>query len=34
MYIKNQSLAIPADLEKIDLNEFIVIDLRGRIFSH
>ncbi|WP_300795374.1 rhodanese-like domain-containing protein [Helicobacter sp. UBA3407] len=37
MYIKNQSLAIPADLEKIDLNEFIVIDLRGRgyfLISH
>ena len=37
MYIKNQSLATPVDLEKIDLSEFIVIDLRGRgyfLISH
>lgn len=37
MYIKNQSLATPADLEKVNLSEFIVIDLRGRgyfLISH
>ncbi|WP_297812573.1 rhodanese-like domain-containing protein [uncultured Helicobacter sp.] len=37
MYIKNQSLAIPADLENINLSEFVVIDLRSRgyfLISH
>lgn len=30
MYVKNQSLATPIDLEKLNLSEFIVIDLRSR----
>lgn len=37
MYIKNQSLATPADLENINLSGFIVIDLRSRgyfLISH
>ncbi len=37
MYIKNQSLATPIDLENLNLSEFIVIDLRGRgyfLISH
>lgn len=37
MYVKNQSLATPIDLEKLNLSEFIVIDLRSRgyfLISH